>query len=50
VTTKQGVDTIPAVTLRALALVIFLRLSLVEASADLALELNEVKMPCFELS
>jgi hypothetical protein len=48
--TKQGVDTILVVTLRALALVIFLRLSLVEASADLALELNEVKMPCFELS
>jgi hypothetical protein len=47
---KPDVDTIPGVTLRALALVIFLRLSLVVASADLALEPNEVRMPCFELS
>jgi hypothetical protein len=48
--TKQGVDTIPVVTLRALALVIFLRLSLVAVSVDLALGSNEVRMHCFELS
>jgi hypothetical protein len=48
--TKQGVDTTLVVTLRALALVISLRPSLAVASADLALELNEGKMPCFELS
>jgi hypothetical protein len=47
---KPDVDTTPVVTLKALALVISLRLSLAVASADHALEPNEVRMPCFELS
>jgi hypothetical protein len=47
---KQGADTILAVILKALALETFSRHSLVADSADLALELKEVKMHCFELS
>jgi hypothetical protein len=47
---KQGVDTIPVVTLRALGSEIFLRLSLVAVSVDRAREPNVVKMHCFELS
>jgi hypothetical protein len=47
---KQGAGTIPAVTLRVLALEIFLRLSLVEGSVGLDLEPNVVRMRCFELS
>jgi hypothetical protein len=48
--TKQGADMIPVATLRALALVIFLRPSLVAVSADPGPGPNEVKMHCFELS
>jgi hypothetical protein len=50
VTIKQGADTIPVVTLRVLALEIFLRLSSVVGSGGLALESNVVRMHCFELS
>jgi hypothetical protein len=50
VTIKKGVDTTLAVTLRALVLETFLRLSSVVGSVDPALEPNVVRMHCCELS
>jgi hypothetical protein len=48
--TKQGADMIPVVTLKALALEIFLRPSLVAVSVDPGPGPNVVKMHCFESS
>jgi hypothetical protein len=47
---KQGVDTMPEATLRALALEISLKHSLAVGSVDLAREPNVAKMRCFELN